>query len=215
MTIAPDLTALDLVDVAPELRAVLHSSPRVTIPATREELYRLALGADGGPVFSVDYDVHGSPVTEATVTRCRNGIAVNYPEDYIRRRDPQCMVIADNLPTDKTRYRDRFDAGFTPLREETLAWLGEQELVVVPFKSGGPTFGSPSLAVVPVNSAFFALALVDLQGWVTLEELGPFTPRSILYVAPPFRHTHFDGKQVVVHDRTEALHEIFAYNLYP
>src|SRR5690606_11246398 len=116
---------------------------------------------------------------------------------------------------DKTRYRDRFGTDFAPVRQETLDWLGTQELVVVPFKAGGLTHGSPSLAVVPANSAFFALALVDLQGWVTFDELGSFTPRSILYVAPPFRHTHFEGKQVVVHDRTESLHEIFAYNLYP
>jgi hypothetical protein len=34
-------------------------------------------------------------------------------------------------------------------------------------------------------------------------------------VAPPFRHTHFDGKQVVVHNRKEGLHELFSYNLYP
>jgi Domain of unknown function (DUF4914) len=29
------------------------------------------------------------------------------------------------------------------------------------------------------------------------------------------RHTHFDGKQVVVHNRREPLHELFSYNLYP
>ena len=38
-------------------------------------------------------------------------------------------------------------------------------------------------------------------------------------VAPPFRHTHFDGKQVVVHNRrfddSTSLHELFSYNLYP
>src|SRR5690606_24811234 len=27
--------------------------------------------------------------------------------------------------------------------------------------------------------------------------------------------THFDGKQVVVHNRTDGLHELFSYNLYP
>jgi hypothetical protein len=42
-----------------------------------------------------------------------------------------------------------------------------------------------------------------------------FDPRAILYVAPPFRHTHFDGKQVVVHNRRDHVHEMFAYNLYP
>ena len=34
-------------------------------------------------------------------------------------------------------------------------------------------------------------------------------------MAPPFRHTHFNGKQVVVHNRTPGLHEVFSYNLYP
>jgi hypothetical protein len=208
-------TALNGVVLEPALRDALQSSPRVIVPASRDELYNLASGPDAAPQFYVDYNVYGAPVTEAVVTRCRNGVAVNYPEDYMRRRDPQCMVIADDRPTDKTRYRDRFAADFAPVRQETIEWLGTQELIAVPFKAGGLTHGSPSIAVVPANSAFFALALVDLQGWVTFEELGPFTPRSILYVAPPFRHTHFDGKQVVVHDRTESLHEIFAYNLYP
>ncbi|WP_449385605.1 DUF4914 family protein [Cellulomonas soli] len=206
-----------LADVAlpPEVRAALEACKTVIVPSSRAELYELTLGPAGGPVFSVDYDVNGSPFTEATVTRCSNGAAVNYPEDYMRRRDPDCMRIADDLPTDKPRYRDVFGAEFAPVKQETLDWLSQQELVVVPFKAGGPRFGYPSLAIIPKNAAFFALALVDLQGWVTFDEIGPFTPRSILYVAPPFRHTHFEGRQVVVHDRTDTLHEIFAYNLYP
>ncbi|WP_062069646.1 DUF4914 family protein [Demequina sediminicola] len=206
---------LEQVDVAPEVRQVLESARSVVIPSTRAELYELSLGPDGGPEFSVDYTVGERSVTEATVTRCRNGMAVNYPEDYMRRRDPQCMIIADDRPTDKTRYADRFGASFESTRGDTMQWLAEQDLVVVPFMAGGLTFGSPSIAIVPVNAAFFATALVDLQGWTTFDELGAFTPRSIIYVAPPFRHTHFEGKQVVVHDRTESLHEVFAYNLYP
>lgn len=198
-----------------EVREALAASPRVVIPQTRAELYRLALGPEGGPKFDVLYDVNGTMVKEADVVRCTNGIAANYVEDYLRRRDPDCMRIADDLPTDKPRYRDREGGEFAPVKSETLQWLGEQELVVVPFKAGGLTYGSPSLAIVPLNAAFFALTLVDLQGFVTFAELGPFKPRSILYVAPPFRHTHFGGRQVVVHDRTADLHEIFAYNLYP
>lgn len=216
---------LSAVHLPPAVRAAIEASPRVVVPASREELYRLALGPDGGPVHEVAYDVRlptsgaTTSVVEATVTRCRNGIAVNYPEDYLRRRDPDCMRIADDLPTDKPRFRDVHGEEFGPLKTSTLAWLGEQELVVVPFMAGGPTYGYPSLALVPLNAAFFALALVDLQGWVTFEELharhGAFAPRSILYVAPPFRHTAFAGRQAVVHDRTPDLHEVFAYNLYP
>jgi hypothetical protein len=206
---------LDRIALAPEVRAALDASPRLVMPETREELYQISLGPEGGPTFSVDYDANGTIVTEATVVRCRNGIAVNYPEDYMRRRDPQCMHIADDLPTDKNRFTEKFGKPFAPVRQETLDWLGTQELVVVPFKAGALKFGSPSLAIMPVNAAFFALALRDLSGWVTFDELGDFSPRAILYVAPPFRQTHFHNKQMVVHDRTETLHEIFAYNLYP
>jgi len=213
------VSALSAVHLPPAVRAAVESSPRVLVPQTRDELYQLALGPVGGPIHEVAYDVSTDEgmrrIVEATVTRCRNGMAVNYPEDYMRRRDPDCMRIADDLPTDKPRYRDVFGEEFAPTKTATLDWLGEQDLVVVPFKAGGPTFGYPSVALVPVNAAFFAVALVDLQGWVTFDELGEFTPRSILYVAPPFRHTAFGGRQVVVHDRTPDLHEVFAYNLYP
>lgn len=211
----PALDVLADVNLPPAVRLALESAPMLTAPSTREELYELALGPGGGPVFDVVYDVHGTPVKEADVTRCRNGIAVNYPEDYLRRRDPDCMRIADDLPTDKPRYRDVFGTEFAPVKQQTLDWLATQELVVVPFKAGGPTYGYPSLAIVPANAAFFALTLMDLQGRVTFEEIGPFTPRSIIYVAPPFRHTQFGGRQVVVHDRSTTLHEVFAYNLYP
>ena len=212
VTTSASLAAVALPD---GVRAALEASPRLIVPESRAELYELALGPAGGPSFTVDYDVNGTAYAEATVTRCRNGIAVNYLEDYMRRRDPDCMRIADDLPTDKPRYRDVFGEAFAPVKADTLEWLGTQELVVVPFKAGGPVYGYPSLAIMPANAAFFALVLVDLQGWVTFDEIGPFTPRSILYVAPPFRHTQFGGRQVVVHDRTDTLHEVFAYNLYP
>ena len=221
-------TALDQlagVVLPPEVRAALEASPDVVIPASRDELYALALGTAGGPVFDVAYDVAATGgatstrIVEATVAACRNGIAVNYPEDYIRRRDPDCMRIADDLPTDKPRFADREGGPFDPVRTRTLEWLATQPLAVVPFKAGGRTHGYPSVAVVPQNAAFFALALVDLQGWVTFEELreqvGTFAPRSLMFVAPPFRHTEFGGRQVVVHHRSETLHEVWAYNLYP
>ena len=42
-----------------------------------------------------------------------------------------------------------------------------------------------------------------------------FEPKAIIYVAPPFRHSHFEGKQVVVHNQQNSVHEVFSYNLYP
>lgn len=207
---------LSSVTLSDQLSAALAASRSLTVPTSREELFELALGGDGADVFDIVYDVPGrGPVKEADVVRCTNGIAVNYTEDYIRRRDPDCMRIADDLPTDKPRFGDVYGYDFAGVKQETFDWLAAQDLIVVPFRAGGPRLGYPSLAVVPTNAAFFALALVDLQGWTTFEELGPFTPRSILYLAPPFRHTRFDGLQVVVHDRSETVHEVFAYNLYP
>jgi hypothetical protein len=41
-----------------------------------------------------------------------------------------------------------------------------------------------------------------------------FEPRAIVYVAPPFRHTHCGGRQIVVHRRNQ-VHEVFSLNLYP
>ncbi len=32
---------------------------------------------------------------------------------------------------------------------------------------------------------------------------------------PPFRHTDFNGKQIVVHSRLDEMYEMFSFNLYP
>lgn len=206
---------LSSVTLPDDVRAVVDGARSLVVPASRAELCALALGPRGGPTFSVDYTVGDRAITEATVVRCKNGIAVNYPEDYMRRRDPDCMRIGDDLPTDKPRFREVYGREFGPTRAQTLEWLAGQDLVAVPFRAGGPAYGDPSLAIVPANASFFTLSLVDLQGWTTFDEVGPFTPRAIVYVAPPFRHTHFGGRQVVVHNRSTTLHEVFAYNLYP
>ncbi len=215
MTTSAEQRVLATVTLPPDVREALDSCLDVITPTTRAELLAMTLGPEQGPKLDVSYDVNGSRVKEADVVRCTNAVVVNYVEDYMRRRDPDCMRIADDLPSDKPRYSDVYGSPFAPVKAETLTWLSHQSLIVLPFKAGGLRFGSPSLAIVPANAAFFALTLMDLQGWITFDEIGPYTPRSILYVAPPFRHTHFDGKQVVVHDRTDDLHEVFAYNLYP
>src|SRR5690606_13433191 len=58
--------------------------------------------------------------------------------------------------------------------------------------------------------------LADLQGMIPADDVPEgFCPRAIVYLAPPFRHTHCKGKQVVVHNRIGGLHEVFSLNLYP
>ena len=201
----------------PELAALLARAPAVHWPRTRADLLGILFGNPPRDRIEVAYDVPGKGrVVEAVVTRCRNGVAVNYAEPYMRRRDPDTMVIADDAPTDKVRFEARFGYPFRALRDEVLAWLGEQELIVFPFSAGSDDFGYDSVFVGPANAAFFATALADLQGIADNDLLSAeFAPRAVVYLAPPFRHTHCDGRQVVVHNRTGDVHEVFALNLYP
>ena len=201
-----------------ELQSLLRNCKDVDVPSSREQILRMAMGDDAdAEIYEVGYQVPGKGlVCEATVTRCKNGLSANYNEPYMRRRDPDCMVVADDGPSDKQRFEERFKKPFGPLREETLAWLGKQQVVLLPLYTGGKRFGYPTLLIAPRNAGFFVGALADLQEMIPANEVpDDFTPMAIIYLAPPFRHTHFDGKQVVVHYRGDELHEIFAYNLYP
>jgi hypothetical protein len=166
----------------------------------------------GSDSFDVSYDVRGKTIVEANVVRCKNGVAVNYHEDYMRRRDPDCLIVADDQPSDKPKFKDIYKKDFSGLRKETFDWLNNQELIVMPFMAGGVY---EAVLVAPKNAAFFACALADLQHFVNLDEIKNFTPKAVIYLAPPFRHTHFDGKQIVVHNRLSEVYEMFAYNLYP
>lgn len=196
---------------------VLRSSPRYVVPTRMDEVIDLALGGPGRYEYEVAYDLpDGRRVVEAHVVRVRNGVSANYLEPYMRRRDPDCMLIADGLPTDKTRFADRFGRAFDPVRQETLDWLRRQELAVLAFKAGHDDLGVDTLAIAPANAGFFLFGLALLQGGPSPNDLdATFSPRAVIYVAPPFRHTHFGGRQVVVHNRTDRVHEMFAYNLYP
>ncbi|MEY8356197.1 DUF4914 family protein [Lachnospiraceae bacterium 54-53] len=196
---------------------ILAHSKGVIVPKTRADLLALAMGNEENDVFDIEYDVEGrGRVPEATVTKCRNGVAVNYTDDYMRRRDPNCLFIADKKPTDKPRYEDVYKSGFESLRMETFDWLKKQELIFFPFKSGGIEYGYDSVLIAPSNAGFFAAGLADLQGFLNIDEVSSdFKPRAIVFLAPPFRHTHFDGKQVVIHNRLDDVHEVYSYNLYP
>ncbi len=212
------------------VREVLAGAPLVQTPETRQELLDWALGRPSGATDWTlgnrdDHGVHEvlfkapgvGRIIEAVITKARNGVAVNYPDPAMRRRDPDAMVIGDNLPTDKPTYEERFGESFQNTREQTLDWLKTQELVVVPFYAGADTLGYGSLLIAPLQASFFAAALADLQGMIPRSRV-PADFRitgGVLFVAPPFRHTHFGGRQVVVHERLGTHQEVYAYNLYP
>ena len=199
-----------------ELTDVIENCKGVSVPTSKAELYDMVFGPEHADVYDVVFDIPGKGLfKEADVVRCKNGASVNFTEDYMRRREPDCMRIADDKPTDKKRFADVYGYKFDKLRQETMEWFKTQELILMPFNSGGNEYGYGSMLVCPKQCAFFAFALAHLQGFVNAEETEGYKPRAIIYVAPPFRHTHFEGKQVVVHNRSESLHEVFAYNLYP
>src|SRR3989338_2401106 len=202
--------------ISDEVLSILSDGRRVVIPNSKEELFELAIGGQGKDFFDIVYDVPGHGlIKEAWVDRRRNGLSVNCADFYMRRRDPESMVIADKNPTEKARFEERFKQDFESFRGTIFDWLKKQELILLPFYSGRREFGFASLLIAPLNAAFFAAALAEIQGMIPRDEIPPnFSVKSIIYVAPPFRHTHCKGKQVVIHNRSD-VHEIFSLNLYP
>ena len=209
--------ALERMTLPDALRAVLERCPSLTMVESRSELAEWALGGDRSDTFEVGYEVPGRGwVAEATVTRARNGVAVNYTEPYMRRRDPDCMVVAGQGRTDKPLFNERFGQPFEPVREQIHHWLAGQDLMLLPFMAGSDDLGYDALLVAPRNAAFFVTGLADLQGMIPASQVPVgFAPRAIVYLAPPFRHTFCEGKQVVVHHRGDDIHELYSLNLYP
>tara|TARA_Y100001933_G_scaffold263382_1_gene324557 strand:+ start:28361 stop:30256 length:1896 start_codon:yes stop_codon:yes gene_type:complete len=204
--------------VPEELSQVIEACPSCVFAESLEQLCDLAVEhTDAAGWHTVSYDVPGKGVIEeAKVCKVTNGYAANYLDPYMRRRDPNCMVIGDEKPTNKTKFKNRFGETFDSLRQDTFEWLKTQDLIVLPFAAGHLGHGLHAVAVVPRNAAFFAVGLAMLQGMITADQMPEdFNPQAVVYVAPPFRHTYFEGRQVVVHNRTDGLHELFSYNLYP
>ena len=196
---------------------LIENAPSFTVFDTVEQLADAAVNGKGSNYFEVKYDVEGrGEVTEAIVHRVTNGISANYTETYMRRRDPDTMAIGDDKPTDQPRFKDRFNYPFEDLRTQTFDWMVKQDLAAFYFKIGNLEKCSYGLAIVPANAGFFAMGLAMLQRIVPVEAIPDcYDIKVAIYVAPPFRHTHFDGKQVVVHNRTDKVYEVFSYNLYP
>ena len=91
------------------IREVLTECRSYTVFNTTGELSDAATNGKDNIEYEVKYDVPGKGIyAEAVVQRVKNGISANYTEAYMRRRDPGTMVIADNKPTDKKRFIDKY-----------------------------------------------------------------------------------------------------------
>jgi len=194
---------------------LLNSCKGFTVFNSTEELAKAS--TQGGVEFEVKYEIPGKgEYVEAIVHQVKNGVSVNYTEPYMRRRDPGTMAIADELSTDKVRFKDKYGYEFSKIQEETFEWMQAQDLAVFFYFAGRFDIGSWGIAIAPANAAFFAMGLSMLQKITPVDQLKENAEiKSVIYVAPVFRHTHFDGKQAVVHNRSQEVHEIYSYNLYP
>ena len=199
------------------LAGLLKQNPNVQLISSTQELLDLSCGGEDGKTFEVAYQVPNlSKIVDATVVRVRNGIAANYPSPYMRRRDPDAMLIGDDGPTDHTRFEEVYHYPFAELRQRTFDWLTENPLIMYAYVTGKKGLGQDALVVAPANAGFFGFGLALLQGITPYEELDEnFKPTSVIYVAPTFRYTDLGGKQVVVHHRLPGMHEVFSYCLYP
>ncbi len=205
------------VAVPPQVRDLLTQAVDVTVFNSSDELVDASVGGPQSDSFEVKYEVPGKgEYVEAVVHRVSNGISANYTESYMRRRDPDTLVIADNKPTDHPRFKDAFGYDFEVVRKETFDWMKKQKLATYLYYAGDFPAGVGGIVIAPANAGFFALGLAFLQRVVPVNEIPEgFKIESAIYVAPPFRHTHFNGKQKVIHNRLDGLHEMYSYNLYP
>jgi hypothetical protein len=205
------------IELPTEISQLLSGCKGFVVYDNAEQQVKAAMGGENTNLFEVKYNIPGKgDLTEAIVHRVSNGISANFTDPYMRRRDPDTMVIADDLPSDKKRFKDKYGYDFESLKTETFSWLKDQDLAIFFYFAGWEKLGVTGMAIVPANAGFFAMGLSMLQRIIPLNEIQDnFTVDSVIYVAPTFRHTHFNGKQVVVHNRTEHLHEIYSYNLYP
>ena len=134
------------VKLSASLIDVLSGCKKVTVFNSIEELAAASTCGLENDLFEVKYDIPGKGLyTEAVVNRVTNGISVNYTEAYMRRRDPNTMVIADDKPTDKVRFKDKYGYDFSVLRKETEDWLKEQELAVFFYFAGSHDLGAGRL----------------------------------------------------------------------
>ena len=114
--------------LAPEVSAALQKCKFIAYAETREELEEMVYGPTHTSRYDVVYPIEGRGVVkEAEVVRCKNGPAVNFMEDYMRRRDPNSMVIGDDLPTDKLSDKDigALHAELTDPRFKDEFWTNE------------------------------------------------------------------------------------------
>jgi hypothetical protein len=97
------MSVLEAAEAAGRLHLAGSVEDLVALSTPEESLGLGRVRPDGR--YVVGYEVPGRGfVPEAEVCQVRNGVSANYVEPYMRRRDPNCLVVGDRSKTDKPTY---------------------------------------------------------------------------------------------------------------
>jgi len=89
-------------DIPSKTKNILSSCPRYFVMRNVEELVENSCKDNVDGFHEVAYDIpEKGRISKAYVCRVRNGIAVNYTDPYMLH---DCVVIGDDLPSDKPRF---------------------------------------------------------------------------------------------------------------
>ena len=176
------------IEIPENMRELLKECKSLTVFDTTEESAEAATGGKNNISFDVKYDVPGKgEYVEAVVHKVKNGISANYTDTYMRRRDPNTMVIGDDKPTGKTRFQDRFGYPFADVQKETFEWMKKQDLALFFYFAGRDNMGIGGLAIAPANAAFFCMGLSMLQKTISTKDLDKnFKVESVIVVTQAF-----------------------------
>ena len=89
-----------------EVALIAAGSPSAVFFNSSAEILEASTPRREDLTYEVRYDIPGrGEVVEVILHRVTNGLSANYTEPYMRRRDPETMLIGDSRPTDKRGLR--------------------------------------------------------------------------------------------------------------
>ena len=168
---------LDRMNLPDYILEILKCSKGVIVPKTRTDLFELAMGNVANTTYDVEYEVDGlGTVLEATITKCKNGAVVNYVEDYMRRRDPDCLFVADKKDTDKPKYEDVYNKDFETLRSFMPQWIAREYIA----RRGSAKFKPEHLVEARCSLLGFGLESLKIDGqYIRKAFLQPETQKEV------------------------------------
>ena len=227
------LPEMTLSNSAMSVLETAEQAGRLHLAGNADDLVKLAIpdaslgigqaGPDGR--YIVGYDVPGRGfVRGRRSARRRTASPPITFEPYMRRRDPDCMVVGDGEHTDKPTFEERFGQPFGDSAAKPSS--GCRRSPLPPFSSApaiarqaaerrGDRPGQRRLLRPWAGDAAGHCAAGGNPGrWGRTTTMAPWCTWRRRFGIPTF-----EGKQVVVHNRRFEddvnLHELFSYNLYP